>query len=71
MKEYKIRASSMSASYNAGRYTAESPAEACEMARQHYADSALGRALRDVGAFRFYTVDKFDFERDEEETEEV
>lgn len=52
----KVRASSMSATYNAGVYCTESDAEAIEQAREHYADSPLGRALRDAGAFRFYVA---------------
>lgn len=61
-REYKVRASSMTASYNAGRFIANSPGEACEMARAEYARSSLGRGLKDAGAFRFYTVDKFPHE---------
>lgn len=62
MREYKVRASNMSATYNAGRFIAESPAEACEMARASYANSSLGRTMRDVGAFRFFVVDRFPHE---------
>lgn len=64
MKEYKVRASSFSASYNAGRFCAESPEEACERAKEDYRNSALGRHAKDVGAFRFYVVDKFPHEED-------
>ena len=63
MREFKVCASSMSATYNAGRYIAESAEEACDMAREKYRNSSLGRMARDVMAFRFYTVDQFDFER--------
>lgn len=62
MREYKVRASSFSASYNAGRFIAESPEAACELAKQEYMRSALGRQLKDVGAFRFYVVMKFPHE---------
>lgn len=61
-REYKVRASSLSATYNAGRFIAESPAEACEMARRDYANSPTGRALKDSRSFRFYTVDQFPHE---------
>jgi hypothetical protein len=50
------------ATYNAGRFVANSPEEACEMAREDYRRSSLGRSLKDAGAFRFFTVDKFDYE---------
>lgn len=62
MREFKVRASSMSASYNAGVHVAESPREACEKAREWYRNSSLGRQLRDVMAFDFYVVDRFDYE---------
>jgi hypothetical protein len=64
MREFKVRASSMSATYNAGRFVAESAEEACRMAREEYAKSPLGRQMKDAGAFRFYTVDKFPHEED-------
>lgn len=64
MREYKVRAASMSATYNAGRFTADSAAEACRMAREDYAKSLLGRSLKDVGAFHFFTVDKFPHEEE-------
>lgn len=57
----------MTASYNAGIWTANSAAEACEMAREDYRNSMAGRTLNDVGAFRFYTVDKFDHEKDDDD----
>lgn len=53
-RQYRIRASSLTATYNAGTFTANSPQEACRMARDEYRDSPLGRQMRDVGAFRFY-----------------
>jgi hypothetical protein len=65
MREFKVRASSMRASYNAGRFMANSAAEACDMARADYAKSATGRELKDVGSFRFYTVDRFSHEEEE------
>lgn len=67
MKEYKVMASSMRATYNAGRFKAESREEAIEMAREDYRRSPLGRDLKDVGAFRFYTVDKFPYEDEDED----
>ena len=65
-REYKVMCSSMTATYSAGRFVASSSQEACQMAREEYAKSDLGMALKDVGAFRFYTVDKFPYEREEE-----
>lgn len=56
-KLYRVKASSMVATYTAGTFVADSPAEACEMARDHYRDSDLGRTLKDVGAFRFYATE--------------
>jgi hypothetical protein len=52
----KVKASSLSATYTAGVYHTESDAEAIEQARNAYRDSALGRSLRDAGAFRFYVA---------------
>ena len=66
MREYKVMCSSMIATYSAGRYIASSPEEACEMAREEYRNSSLGRQLKDVGAFRFYTVSKFPYEDENE-----
>jgi len=62
MREYKVMASSMTATYSAGRFFASSPREACQKAHDHYRDSQLGRMLKDVGAFRFYVVDRFPHE---------
>ena len=66
MREYKVMCSSMTATYSAGRFIAPTPEAACEMAREAYAKSVLGRSLRDVGAFRFYTVSQFPYEREDE-----
>jgi len=66
MKEYKVMCSNMSATYSAGRFVASSPEEACEMARDAYRNSSVGRTMKDVGAFRFYTVSQFPYEREEE-----
>ena len=64
MKEYKVMGSTMTATFTAGRYVAYSPSEACNMARENYRDSSLGRAMKDAGAFRFYVVEKFPNESD-------
>lgn len=69
-KEFKVRAANMSATYNAGRFTANSEQEAIEMAREEYRNSSLGRSFKDVRAFRFFVVDKFDYEEDEEDEED-
>ncbi len=52
-------ASSMTATYSAGRFVSNSPSEACNLAREEYKNSSLGRAMKDAGAFRFYIVEKF------------
>ena len=57
MKQYTIMASSMTATYSAGKFMAKSAQEAIEMARENYRRSQLGQTLKDVGSFRFYTVD--------------
>lgn len=67
MKEYKVMASNMFATYKAGRYTADSAEDACTMAFLAYAVSVLGRELEDADAFRFYTVDKWPDEEEDEE----
>lgn len=54
MREYLVKCSNMHATYTAGRYVADSPADAKEMARDEYRKSPLGRQLRDVGAFTFW-----------------
>jgi hypothetical protein len=64
MREFKVRASSMTGTYNAGRYIADTAAEACELARQDYARSDMGRTMKDARAFHFYTVDKFPHEEE-------
>lgn len=51
---YEIGASNLHGTYNAGRFVAETPEEAIEQARERYRLSGLGRALKDVAAFRFY-----------------
>jgi len=61
-KEYKVMASSFRGTYTAGRFVAASAADAIEAARANYRNSDLGRTMKDVGAFRFYTVDKFPHE---------
>jgi hypothetical protein len=57
VKVYRVKASSMTATYTAGVYAANSPQEACEQAQEEYRRSDLGRTLRDVGAFRFYATE--------------
>jgi hypothetical protein len=64
-QEYKVMASSLTATYTAGRFVANSSAEAIEMARESYRNSDLGRRLNDVRAFRFYVVDQFPHERED------
>jgi hypothetical protein len=61
-QEYKVMASSMRATYTAGRWIADSPQEACDMARRHYK-----KLWSDIGSFRFYTVSSFPYERKEKE----
>jgi hypothetical protein len=58
MKLYTVGASSMTASYSAGRFIAESRDEAIAKARERYRGSSLGQQLNDVGAFRFYITDE-------------
>lgn len=67
MKEYKVMCSSMFATYSTGRFVASSAEEACQMARDNYRNSSVGRSLNDVGAFRFYTVSQFPYEREEDD----
>jgi len=57
MKLYTVRASSLTATYTAGRYEATSKADAIEQARNAYRDGPTGRALGDCAAFRFYVTD--------------
>lgn len=66
-KEFKVMASSMYATYIAGRFVADSAKEACEMAAQDYRQSPTGRALKDADGFRFYTVSEFPYEREVED----
>jgi hypothetical protein len=49
-------ASSMTATYRAGVFCTATDAEAVQQARERYADSGLGRLLKDVGAWRFYVA---------------
>jgi len=51
-----VKASSLTATYNAGIHCTETDSEAIELAREQYRNSPLGRQLRDVGAFRFYVA---------------
>lgn len=66
-REYKVCASSMTATFSAGRFVAETPKQACDMARDNYAQSLTGRALKDARAFRFYTVSRFPHEEQHED----
>jgi hypothetical protein len=63
MKTYRIGASNLWGTYTVGKYQAESAAEAILQAQRDYANSSLGRELKDVGAFRFYVL------KDEKEEE--
>ena len=56
MRVYKMGASSMSGTYTAGTFVAESEDEAQEKAREAYRNSPLGRGLKNAGAFRFYVI---------------
>jgi hypothetical protein len=56
MQPRKVRASNMSATYDAGVFCTETDAEAVAQAREKYRDSSLGRALKDTGAFHFYVA---------------
>jgi hypothetical protein len=58
MKSYEISASNMTATYGAGKFIANSAAEAIEKAKEKYRKSPVGRELKDVGAFRFYVTDE-------------
>jgi hypothetical protein len=53
---WRVKASNLHATYTAGVYVTDTAQEACEQARDDYRDSPLGRACKDVGAFRFYAV---------------
>jgi hypothetical protein len=66
-EEFKVCASSMIATYNAGKWLAESEEEAIEMAQQDYRNSPLGQMLKDVNGFRFYIVDQFDYEENDDD----
>jgi len=67
MRQYKVMASHIGGTYSAGTFCANSPQEACQQARENYAKSDLGRTLKDVRSFTFYTVDKFPYEEDSDE----
>ena len=54
MKLYRVGASNMNATYNAGSFVADSPEEAKEKAREAYRNSPMGRQFKDVGGFRFF-----------------
>lgn len=54
LRLYRVGKASPYATYGAGTYVAASPEEAVEKARADYRRSETGRALHDVGAFRFY-----------------
>jgi hypothetical protein len=56
MKVYAIGASSMTATYSAGKFVADSAEEAIEKAKENYRKSPVGRDFKDVGAFRFYVT---------------
>lgn len=51
-----VRASSLSATYNAGVFCTDSDEEAIRLARESYRTSSLGSTLKDVGAYRFYVA---------------
>jgi hypothetical protein len=53
---WRVKASNLYATYTAGVYVTDTAEEACEMARNDYRDSPLGRACKDVRAFRFYAT---------------
>ena len=56
MKEYKVMAANLHATYRAGAFVAETANQACQMAREDYRISPGGRELEDADSFRFYTV---------------
>ncbi len=66
MKEFKVMASSMSATYTSGKFVAETADEAIQLAKENYRNGSLGKSLKDVGAFRFYVVDSYPYESDED-----
>jgi 1,2-phenylacetyl-CoA epoxidase PaaB subunit len=59
MKEYKVMAANMYGTYRAGSFVASSKGEAIQMAKDRYRRSEAGRTMKDVGAFRFYTVNEW------------
>jgi len=62
-REYKVCCSILNKIYAAGRAIADSPEEACEIVRKDHARFPLERSLKDAGGFRFFTVDKFPYEK--------
>lgn len=54
----KVRASSMTATYDAGSFVSDTDQEACELARERYANSPLGRQLKDAWGYRYYVTDR-------------
>ena len=58
MKVYSVSASSLSGTYTAGRFVAESKADAIDKARERYRRSNLGYHMNDIAAFRFYITDE-------------
>jgi GTP cyclohydrolase III len=59
MRVFKVMASNLHATYRASEYTAETPEEAIEQAREAYRNLETGRILKDVGSFRFFTVSEY------------
>ena len=55
-RPYLVKASSPTATYRAGTFEANSPEDACELARDRYARSGLGRAMGDADAFRYFVA---------------
>lgn len=53
-----VGASTMVGTYNAGAFVTDTDAEACELARERYANSELGRAMKDAYAFTYYVTDR-------------
>ena len=59
MREFRVRAANFYATYNAGRYVAESAENAIEQAKQEGR-----RAGTHPGEFKFFVVDKFPDEKE-------
>jgi hypothetical protein len=64
-REFKVMCSNTFGTYTAGKHIADTAEQACDMARDAYRNSSLGRHMNDVGAFRFFTVNKFPHEEEE------